>query len=100
MLFSLAVVTVAPLACNLISYEASLLRLSPQHEDASMTTSRKWISCLTAVAALSVFSLSSNAAESTNTALSRTVKTWDLDFAKSADVQTFNVRVREAASDV
>src|SRR5262245_33668402 len=72
----------------------------PQHEDASMTTSQKWISCLAATAALSLFSLSSNAAETTNSPLSRTVKTWDLDFAKSTDVQTFNARVRDAAHDV
>ena len=62
-----------------------------------MTTSQKWISSLAAVAALSLFSLSSNAAESNNSALKKTVKTWDLDFAKSADVQTFNARVRDAA---
>jgi UrcA family protein len=64
-----------------------------------MTTSRKWISLLAATAALSLFALSSNAAE-TDTGLSKTVKTWDLDFAKSADVQTFNARVRDAAHDV
>jgi UrcA family protein len=64
-----------------------------------MTTSQKWISCLAAAAALSLFSLSSNAA-GTNSAISKTVKTWDLDFAKSADVQTFNTRVRDAAHDV
>jgi UrcA family protein len=28
------------------------------------------------------------------------VKTWDLDFAKAADVQTFNARVRDAANEV
>jgi UrcA family protein len=28
------------------------------------------------------------------------VKTWDLDFAKAADVQTFYARVRDAAHDV
>ena len=65
-----------------------------------MTTSRKWISSLVAVAALSLFSMSSNAAESNNSALTKTVKTWDLDFAKAADVQTFNARVRDAAHDV
>jgi UrcA family protein len=65
-----------------------------------MTTSQKWISCLAAAAALSLFSVSSNAAESNNSALSKTVKMWDLDFAKSADVQTFNARVRDAAHDV
>jgi len=65
-----------------------------------MTTSQKWISSLAAVAALSLCSLSSNAAESNNSALTKTVKTWDLDFAKAADVQTFNARVRDAAHDV
>jgi UrcA family protein len=65
-----------------------------------MITSQKWISSLAAAAALSLFSLSSNAAETNNSAHSKTVKTWDLDFAKSADVQTFNARVRDAARDV
>ena len=65
-----------------------------------MTTSQKWILSLAAAAALSLVSLSSNAAEPNNSALSKTVKTWDLDFAKSADVQTFNARVRDAAHDV
>ena len=65
-----------------------------------MTTSQKWISTLAAVAALSLFSSPSNAAESDPAALTKTVKTWDLDFAKSADVQTFNARVRDAAHDV
>ena len=65
-----------------------------------MTTSHKWISSLAAAAVLSLVSLSSNAAEPNTSALSKTVKTWDLDFAKSADVQTFNARVRDAAHDV
>ena len=65
-----------------------------------MITSHKWISSLAAVAALSLFSFSSNAAESDQSSMTRTVKTWDLDFAKSADVQTFNARVRDAAHDV
>ena len=65
-----------------------------------MTTSHKWISSLAAAAVLSLVSLSSNAAEPSTSALSKTVKTWDLDFAKSADVQTFNARVRDAAHDV
>lgn len=64
-----------------------------------MTTSQKWISSLAAAAAVSLFTMSSNAAE-TSSAPSKTVKTWDLDFAKAADVQTFNARVREAADDV
>src|SRR5262245_46146041 len=65
-----------------------------------MTTSRKWISSLAVATALSLFTLSSNAAEPRHSALSKAVKTWDLDFAKSADVQTFNARVRDAANDV
>ena len=65
-----------------------------------MTTSHKWISSLAVAAVLSLVSLSSNAAEPSTSALSKTVKTWDLDFAKSADVQTFNARVRDAAHDV
>ena len=65
-----------------------------------MTTSHKWISSLAAAAVLSLVSLSSNAAEPNTSALSKTVKTWDLDFAKAADVQTFNARVRDAAHDV
>src|SRR5262245_3975343 len=73
---------------------------SPQHEDASMTTSYKLIASLAATAVVSLFSLSCNAAEANGSAISKTVKTWDLDFAKSADVQTFNARVREAAHHV
>ena len=63
-----------------------------------MIASHKWISSLAAAVVLSLVSLSSNAAEPN--ALSKTVKTWDLDFAKAADVQTFNARVRDAAHDV
>jgi len=65
-----------------------------------MNTSQKWISSLAAVAALSLFSLSSNAAQHNHSAMSKRVKTWDLDFAKSADVLTFNARVRDAADHV
>jgi UrcA family protein len=66
-----------------------------------MNTSHKWLSALAAAAALSTFSLPSHAAEpSGNSAISKTVKTWDLDFAKTQDVQTFNARVRDAANDV
>jgi UrcA family protein len=50
---------------------------------------------------MSLFSLPANAAEPVgNFAHTKTVKTWDLDFAKAEDVQTFNARVREAANDV
>jgi UrcA family protein len=66
-----------------------------------MTTSHKWISSLAVAAAVALFSLPSNAAEPADSAaLSKTVKTWDLDFAKAADVQTFKARVRDAATDV
>jgi UrcA family protein len=66
-----------------------------------MTTSYKCISSLALAAAVSLFSLPSNAAEpGGNSGLSKTVKTWDLDLAKTQDVQTFNVRVRDAANDV
>ena len=66
-----------------------------------MTASHKWIAALAAVAGVSLVSISANAAErSDDSALSRTVKTWDLNLAKSADVQTLNARVRAAAHAV
>lgn len=66
-----------------------------------MNISRKWISSLAAAAAASLISLSSSAAEPAgDVALSKSVKTWDLDLAKAEDVQTFHERVREAANDV
>jgi len=66
-----------------------------------MTTSLKWISSLAAATAVSLFSLPSGAAEpDVDAALSRSVKMWDLDLAKSDDVQVLYERVREAASDV
>ncbi|HET7608330.1 MAG TPA: UrcA family protein, partial [Gammaproteobacteria bacterium] len=67
-----------------------------------MTASHKWISLLAATAAVSLFSLSANAAERIggSDAFQRTVKTWDLNLAKSEDVQTLNARVRDAAHAV
>ena len=66
-----------------------------------MTVSHKWVFSLAAAAALSLLSLSANAAERTgDSALSKAVKTWDLDLAKSDDVQTLNARLRDAANDV
>jgi UrcA family protein len=66
-----------------------------------MNLSRKWISCLAAAAAVSLLSLSSNAAEPVgDAALTKTVKMWDLDLAKSQDVQTLNARLRDAANAV
>jgi UrcA family protein len=64
-----------------------------------MTTSFKWISSLAAATAVSLFSLSSSAAEPADAA-SKTVTMWDLDLAKSADVQTLYARLRDAAADV
>ena len=66
-----------------------------------MTVSHKWVVSLAAAAAVSLLSLSANAAERVgDSALSKTVKTWDLDLAKSNDVQTLNARLRDAANDV
>jgi len=66
-----------------------------------MTVSHKWVVSLAAAAAMSLLSLSANAAERVgDSALSKTVKTWDLDLAKSNDVQTLNARLRDAANDV
>jgi UrcA family protein len=65
-----------------------------------MTISNRWLSSLAAAVA-SLFYVSANAADSVDPrAPSRTVKVWDLDLAKSADVQTFHERVRAAANDV
>ena len=66
-----------------------------------MTTSLKLIASLAAAAAASLASFSSSAADAADTgAQSRAVKMWDLDLAKSEDVQTLYARVREAANDV
>lgn len=64
-----------------------------------MSTSLKWIATAAAAAALSLtaFSSSASAAEDAST---RAVKVWDLDLAKSADVQTLYERVKQAANDV
>jgi UrcA family protein len=65
-----------------------------------MNTSRNWIASLTA-ATVMLLALPSNAADGERAAaLSRTVKMWDLDLAKSADVQTLYSRVQTAANDV
>jgi len=66
-----------------------------------MTTSLKLLSSLVAAAAASLVSFSSGAADvADDAAFSRDVKMWDLDLAKSEDVQTLYERVREAANDV
>jgi len=64
-------------------------------------TTLKWISSLTAATALSLFALSASAIEPLEVAgLSKTVKMWDLDLAKSEDVQALYERLRSAANDV
>ena len=66
-----------------------------------MTTSLKMISCLAVATAVSLFSMPSSAADSTDAGgRSKAVKMWDLDLAKDADVQTLYSRVRDAAADV
>jgi len=65
-----------------------------------MNTSRYWIASLTA-ATVVLFALPSSAADGErDTAVSKTVKMWDLDLAKSGDVQTLYSRVHAAANDV
>jgi UrcA family protein len=64
-----------------------------------MNTSRNWIASLTA-AAVVLFALPSSAADGERDAVSKTVKMWDLDLAKSGDVQTLYSRVHAAADDV
>jgi UrcA family protein len=64
-------------------------------------TTLKWISSLTAATALSLLALSASAIEPVEVAgLSKKVKMWDLDLAKSEDVQTLYDRLRTAANDV
>ena len=66
-----------------------------------MTTSLKLLSSFIVGTAASLVSFSSSAADiSDGDAISRDVKMWDLDLAKSEDVQTLYERVREAANDV
>jgi UrcA family protein len=66
-----------------------------------MTTSLKWLSSLAAATAVSLISLSSAAAEPAGVdAPTRTVKAWDLDLAKSDDVQTLYRRLQRAASEL
>lgn len=64
-----------------------------------MNTSRNWIASL-AAAAVVLFALPSSAADGNDAALSKTVKMYDLELAKSEDVQTLYARVRDAATEV
>jgi UrcA family protein len=63
-----------------------------------MNTSRNWIASLTA-AAVVLIALPSSAADD-DAALSKTVKMYDLELARSEDVQTLYSRVRDAATEV
>ena len=64
-------------------------------------TTFKWISSLAVATAVSLLSFSASAVEPVQVAgLSKTVKMWDLDLAKSEDVQTLYERLRTAANDV
>ena len=66
-----------------------------------MNPSLKWISSLALATAVSLVSFSSSAAEQVaGDAPTKTVKAWDLDLTKSADVQTLYTRVQGAAVDV
>lgn len=69
-----------------------------------MNTSRKWIAILAGTAAASLLASTANAADAAGSertpAMSKTVKVWDLDLAKDADVEALYARVRDAAADV
>jgi UrcA family protein len=66
-----------------------------------MTALRKWIASITVATAMSVASFSSNAASvADDDAPTRTVKVWDLDLSKPADVQTLYQRVRSTAYEM
>jgi UrcA family protein len=66
-----------------------------------MNPSSKWISSLVLATAVSLFSFTSGAAErGDDGAYTKTVKTWDLDMTRSADVRALYQRVQSAAADV
>jgi len=65
-----------------------------------MTPSSKWISSLAAMAAVSLISLPSAAAESDAAGASTIVRAWDLDLTKPQDVQTLYDRMHSAAQRV
>lgn len=65
-----------------------------------MNTSLKWIASLAVGAAMSLTSFSSSAATIADDAPAKRVKVWDLDLAKSTDVQTLYERVQNAANEV
>jgi UrcA family protein len=63
-------------------------------------TTAKWILCLAAGAATSLVSLSSGAAEPAIDLPMTTVRAWDLDLTRPADVQTLYTRVQDAAAEL
>lgn len=65
-----------------------------------MNTSLKWIASIAVATAASLTTFSSSAASVVNDAPAKGVKVWDLDLAKSTDVQALYERVRQAANDV
>lgn len=66
-----------------------------------MNTSRKWTSAFAVATVASLFALPAVAAENGDeVGISRTVKLWDLDLAKSEDVQALYARVLDAAHEV
>lgn len=66
-----------------------------------MKSTRRWISFFAIAATISSVAVSTNASELIAVdGRTQTVKAWDLDLAKPADVQTLYGRVREAADDL
>lgn len=66
-----------------------------------MTTSLKLISSLAVATAVSLVSFQSSATELADAdSPTRTVKAWDLDLAKTADVRTLYQRLQNAANAV
>jgi len=62
-----------------------------------MLTVRKWMSCLTVAA---VMSLTAAASAAGVDPAAKTVKAWDLDLGRASDVATLYGRVHAAATDV
>lgn len=65
-----------------------------------MSTFRQWIAPLAAAAAFFPSPLAVQAAEPSDEGFSKTVKMWDLDLARTADVQTLYERIQAAAEAV
>ena len=63
-----------------------------------MTALRKWIASITVATAMSVASFASAAGLADDDAPTRTVKVWDLDLSKTADVRALYQRVQNTAN--